>query len=434
MERLRRLGASLAAAVALVVGSGVLPEAPGGLPLGATVAEAKNGNGGGNGGGRGGGASSSRSGSSAKSSGGRGGRSEARGGQRAGKSKQARGSKSRRGSSARGSGGRKNAGTELARRGKNFLDRVTGRKSATTRTRKGSTTTRSAQRSRATQERKRASKRPFDLASIPDERLPQPKVRPERRERSDRMEAKSKAQEGKAQEGKAKKGEADEGTTAVADAAPTDDAKRARGKGSTESKLGALNAAHASEQAFANASPNSRVGRIAAYAAAVEAGREADDARAALDALDPVAGEDLDAARDEVERLRAELEEVPGDEAIQEELEAAEASLAELEERQEEYEAAETALADAEALAEEAGDPMDLLQAAANKPVDEEVVRAVNELLGLEEPDPSGDAGAEDVGSDDTGSGDPGSDEGETTDSASADDAVTPLPSTSDEG
>ena len=306
---------------------------------------------------------------------------------------------------------------------------MTGRKSATTRTRKGSTTTRSAQRSRATQERKRASKRPFDLASIPDERLPQPKVRPERRERSDRMEAKSKAQEGKA-----KKGEADEGTTAVADAAPTDDAKRARGKGSTASKLGALNAAHASEQALANASPNSRVGRIAAYAAAVEAGREADDARAALDALDPVAGEDLDAARDEVERLRAELEEVPGDEAIQEELEAAEASLAELEERQEEYEAAETALADAEALAEEAGDPMDLLQAAANKPVDEEVVRAVNELLGLEEPDPSGDAGAEDVGSDDTGSGDPGSDEGETTDSASADDAVTPLPSTSDEG
>ena len=34
------------------------------------------------------------------------------------------------------------------------------------------------------------------------------------------------------------------------------------------SKLGALNAAHASPNAFANASPNSRVGKIAAYQAA----------------------------------------------------------------------------------------------------------------------------------------------------------------------
>jgi hypothetical protein len=46
--------------------------------------------------------------------------------------------------------------------------------------------------------------------------------------------------------------------------------------GATASKLGALNAAHASATAFANASPNSRVGRIAAYgqasAAAVESG------------------------------------------------------------------------------------------------------------------------------------------------------------------
>ena len=46
--------------------------------------------------------------------------------------------------------------------------------------------------------------------------------------------------------------------------------------GATASKLGALNAAHASATAFADASPNSRVGRIAAYgqasAAAVESG------------------------------------------------------------------------------------------------------------------------------------------------------------------
>jgi hypothetical protein len=65
--------------------------------------------------------------------------------------------------------------------------------------------------------------------------------------------------------------------------------------GSTASKLGALNAAHASDTALANASPNSRVGKIAAYkeaelaaqAAAADAGaadQAVADAQAALDA------------------------------------------------------------------------------------------------------------------------------------------------------
>ena len=42
-------------------------------------------------------------------------------------------------------------------------------------------------------------------------------------------------------------------------------------KGSTASKLGALNAAHASPNALAHASPNSRVGKIAAYKDSVAA-------------------------------------------------------------------------------------------------------------------------------------------------------------------
>ena len=42
-------------------------------------------------------------------------------------------------------------------------------------------------------------------------------------------------------------------------------AERTTGKGATASALGALNAAHASAQAFAHASPNSRLGKIKAY-------------------------------------------------------------------------------------------------------------------------------------------------------------------------
>ncbi len=50
--------------------------------------------------------------------------------------------------------------------------------------------------------------------------------------------------------------------------------------GAIASKLGALNAAHASATAFANASPNSRVGRIAAYRDANAASVTAADAAA----------------------------------------------------------------------------------------------------------------------------------------------------------
>jgi hypothetical protein len=53
--------------------------------------------------------------------------------------------------------------------------------------------------------------------------------------------------------------------------------------GSTASSLGALNAAHASDTALANASPNSRVGKIAAYKEAELAAKAAAADAAALD-------------------------------------------------------------------------------------------------------------------------------------------------------
>ena len=90
--------------------------------------------------------------------------------------------------------------------------------------------------------------------------------------------------------------------------------------GALASELKGLNAAHASEQAFANASPNSRVGRIAAYRNAVigaaAAGTALGDAEAALAAFDaelpdgPTAA-DLDAqiaAYDDLAELTPEQE------------------------------------------------------------------------------------------------------------------------------
>jgi hypothetical protein len=69
------------------------------------------------------------------------------------------------------------------------------------------------------------------------------------------------------------------------------DKEKKENHGSTASKLGALNAAHASDTALANASPNSRVGKIAAYKEAELAAKDAAnadqavvDAQAALDA------------------------------------------------------------------------------------------------------------------------------------------------------
>lgn len=51
-----------------------------------------------------------------------------------------------------------------------------------------------------------------------------------------------------------------------------------KGQGKTASKLGALNAGHAATQAFANAAPNSRIGKIKAYYLASQAAAQTDAA------------------------------------------------------------------------------------------------------------------------------------------------------------
>ncbi len=70
--------------------------------------------------------------------------------------------------------------------------------------------------------------------------------------------------------------------------------------GSIASKLGALNAAHASATALANASPNSRVGKIAAYRDANAASLTAADAADEAAATATTAQADADAAAAEL--------------------------------------------------------------------------------------------------------------------------------------
>ncbi len=67
------------------------------------------------------------------------------------------------------------------------------------------------------------------------------------------------------------------------------------GKGKVASKLGALNAAHASAQAFAHASPNSRIGKIKAYYVANVAAEAADENLATADAANTAAQNALQA-------------------------------------------------------------------------------------------------------------------------------------------
>ncbi len=113
--------------------------------------------------------------------------------------------------------------------------------------------------------------------------------------------------------------------------------EQGKSKGSISSKLGRLNAAHASATARENAAPHSAVGRIATYEEAVFARQDRqDELQELLD--DPQATEEeLDAARAAVEDA-AQLE-------------------------------------------------VETLSAAANKNVDVEVAQAVNELLGIDPAD-----------------------------------------------
>jgi hypothetical protein len=173
--------------------------------------------------------------------------------------------------------------------------------------------------------------------------------------------------------------------------------------GASPSELGALNAAHASPTALANAAPNSRVGRIAAYKAAVLEGEElAGDLAEKQELLESLTTPELAAAQDilddanaKVAALELELADAGGvDPVIEAELaiardEATQAAedvallVGELD-NPEEYLALTE---EVDALEQQIGDQPEfersLLEAAANKPVTDEVEAAVKKLLGL---------------------------------------------------
>ncbi len=182
--------------------------------------------------------------------------------------------------------------------------------------------------------------------------------------------------------------------------------------GAHPSELGALNAANASETALANASPNSRVGRIATYRDTVLAGEplreELAEQLEELTGLEPPERtveeieEDLATSLNEVqanqkrvEELRQDLIDAGGmDEDIEAQLEQAEADLKESlqeaqalgDERQAaiDYEDATESVQDlADQLEEQELAEREALEAAANKPVTDAVEEEVKSLLGL---------------------------------------------------
>jgi len=174
----------------------------------------------------------------------------------------------------------------------------------------------------------------------------------------------------------------------------------ARGRGSIASALGALNAAHANENALANASPNSRVGRIAAYRDEVLNGQAAEEeleaAQTLLESLDEPdrnlreVRRDLRDVRSQIEELNQQIAEAEGDTTELENqrrelIDEGRDLLGEFRDARD-YRDAERAV---EELSEEVETSeelqMDLLEAAANKEVTDEVVVEVNRLLGIEE-------------------------------------------------
>jgi hypothetical protein len=146
--------------------------------------------------------------------------------------------------------------------------------------------------------------------------------------------------------------------------------------GSTASKLGALNAAHASDTALANASPNSRVGKIAAYKEAELAAKAAAADAAAADQAIADAQAALDAA------LAANADDDPLNDVDQATIDGLTQDVAD----------AEAAAATADATAQTAQDDADAtLINAANKDITDDdgnvltdVRDAVNDLLGID--------------------------------------------------
>ncbi|HEB96032.1 MAG TPA: hypothetical protein ENI96_06350 [Sedimenticola thiotaurini] len=139
------------------------------------------------------------------------------------------------------------------------------------------------------------------------------------------------------------------------------DTDSGRDHGATASSLGRLNAAHASATARAHAAPNSAVGMIAEYERAEYASRYAAEKAADAEQAYQEALNDPDISEEELAGLAGAAEQAA----------------------QEAEEAAETA---AEALA-----------AAANKEVTDEVVAAVNDLLGIPNDTPEKAPGEEPV-------------------------------------
>lgn len=195
--------------------------------------------------------------------------------------------------------------------------------------------------------------------------------------------------------------------------------------GAHPSELGALNAAHANENALLNASPNSRVGRVAAYRDVVRAGilldEELEAAKALLDGLDEPerTSEEVDfergEANDELTEINEDLSDlddlIAESEAADRELgltedgdatkdlkddrdtltdtkNSLEDEIAGLDTEFDAAEEYEMAVSDIDDLQEQVDDQPALetatLEAAANKPVTQEVENAVKILLGLE--------------------------------------------------
>lgn len=182
--------------------------------------------------------------------------------------------------------------------------------------------------------------------------------------------------------------------------------------GISPSELGALNAAHASANALEHASPNSRVGRIAAYRDAVLEGRELEaeleEKSAFLETLTeperPISEIESDVLDAEAEvKLRedavAEMEKALADAggedaAIEADLADARSDLndakdlaAKLNDELDDAVEYETVKAEVEDLTQKVEDQPELerslLEAASNKPVTDGVEAAVKRLLGL---------------------------------------------------
>ena len=164
--------------------------------------------------------------------------------------------------------------------------------------------------------------------------------------------------------------------------------------GALASELKGLNAAHASEQAFANASPNSRVGRIAAYRNAVlgaaGAGAALTEAEAALLAFDAETPEGPTSAEiDEQIAAYSELDELTPEQ--EEELallrEAYDAALQAEADREAERETLVAAVDAARTEADTAGSSIEdlFLAASDGRMLSPEALEEFHRLLGIEE-------------------------------------------------